>query len=63
MEDEGTQVLAENTLRNALQGSHRKLVVQKNVKFTSSPSYALVVTVSADTLSALQLRQIHCCCA
>jgi hypothetical protein len=41
MERRGKQLLVENTSRSALRGSHRKLVAQKSVKFTSSPSRAV----------------------
>ena len=36
MESHKTQILAGNTSRSALQGSHRKLAAQRIVKFTSS---------------------------
>ena len=59
MESRGTQLLAENTSRSALRGSHRKLVAQKSVKFTSSSSRGVLLTTIAETWSVLLQQQIR----
>jgi hypothetical protein len=62
MESPGMQILVENTSRSALRGSHRKPAAQKSVKFTSSLSRALYLTIIAETWSALPLLQIRRYC-